>query len=485
MEKNIENWLVEVCNQRFESGIKKIESLRESGSARQYYRIFLESSTAILCVSANTRENKTFIHLSHFLYKNGISVPEIYAVSNNYECYLLEDVGNEDFLQLLSGLERNENLKRFIGDIISQLVSFQQLPPNSWKEIVEFQPLDEELISYDCCYALDNFFRVCGKVFDEENLIAEFAALQEKLMAYPQPLWGLMFRDFQSRNIMIREMPYFIDYQSSRRGPGIYDLVSFAWQAKANFSVQERSMIVDLYIGELKKRGIDAEEAVRINLPYWAMFRILQTLGAYGLRGLKEGKRHFIDSIPAAITNIKYLKEKGLLADYPEIEAIAERLEAWQEKNKDKSVKKAGEENGLTIRVFSFSYKKGYPDDESGNGGGFIFDCRGMHNPGRYEEYKQKTGLDREVIEFLEERGEARRFVETCVELTIPTIKRYIARGFTSLLVGFGCTGGQHRSVFCAEGYAKKISELFPEVKIITEHREQNIVTQMGVTDKN
>ena len=160
-------------------------------------------------------------------------------------------------------------------------------------------------------------------------------------------------------------------------------------------------------------------------------------------------------------------------------------MEAWQEKNKDKSEKKAGEENGLTIRVFSFSYKKGYPDDESGNGGGFIFDCRGMHNPGRYEEYKQKTGLDREVIEFLEERGEAREFMETCVELTIPTIKRYMARGFTSLLVGFGCTGGQHRSVFCAEGYAKKISELFPEVKIITEHREQNIVTHKGVTDKN
>lgn len=325
MEKNIEIWLVEVCNRRFESTIKKIESLRESGSARLYYRIYLDSFTAILCVSENVKENETFVNLSRFLLDKSICVPEIYAVSENYECYLLEDLGDEDFLKLLSGPGRKENLKRYIGEIISQLVSFQQLPPYSWKEIVEFPPLDEELISYDCRYALDNFFRLCGKDFDEVSLMGEFLQLQNKLLAYPQPLWGLMFRDFQSRNIMIREMPYFIDYQSSRRGPGIYDLVSFAWQAKANFSDEERSEIVELYIRELNKRGIDAEEAVRCNLPYWAMFRILQTLGAYGLRGLKEGKRHFIESIPYALANLRHLLETyNLISLFPELYRLIE-----------------------------------------------------------------------------------------------------------------------------------------------------------------
>lgn len=325
MEKNIENWLVEVCNRHFESGIKKIESLRESGSARQYYRIFLDSATVILCVSSNVQENMTFISLSRYLYANGIRVPEIYVVSESYDCYLLEDLGDVDFLKLLSSPTREESLKSYIGEIISQLVSFQQLPPNSWKELVEFPPLDEELISYDCRYALDNFFRVCGKDFDEQVLMAEFGVLQEKLMAYPQSLWGLMFRDFQSRNIMISEKPYFIDYQSSRRGPGIYDLVSFAWQAKANFSDQERSEIVELYIGELKKKGIDEEEEVRNNLPYWAMFRILQTLGAYGLRGLKEGKKHFIESIPYALANLRHLLETNkLISLFPELYSLIE-----------------------------------------------------------------------------------------------------------------------------------------------------------------
>ena len=320
MEKKIENWLVEVCRNCFESGIRKIESLRESGSARQYYRVYLDSATVILCVSTNIGENKTFVKLTRYLLEKGISVPAIFAVSENFEYYLLEDLGNDDFLMLISGPERNEKLKKYIGEIISELVSFQQLPQQEWKEIVEFPPLDEVLISYDCRYALENFFKVSGKTLDESKLHEEFLNLQKKLMAYPQELWGLMFRDFQSRNIMIKKKPYFIDYQSSRRGPGIYDLVSFAWQAKANFTEKERGEITDCYIINLTKRGIYAEDCIKSNLPYWAMFRILQTLGAYGLRGLKEGKIHFIESIPYALANLRHLLQyNNLIDDFSEI----------------------------------------------------------------------------------------------------------------------------------------------------------------------
>lgn len=196
------------------------------------------------------------------------------------------------------------------------------------------------------------------------------------------------------------------------------------------------------------------------------MFRTLQVLGAYGLRGLVERKAHFIESIPYALDNVRELLESGVVDPYPELKRVLESLS-------DSERFKRHSHEGLKVKVFSFSYKKGYPEDYSGNGGGFMFDCRAMHNPGRYEEYRKLTGLDREVVEFLEQRGEVQEFVRKALDIVIPSVDRYIKRGFTDLQIGFGCTGGQHRSVYCAESISEKLSELFPDVEIEVVHRER------------
>ena len=260
---------------------------------------------------------------------------------------------------------------------------------------------------------------------------------------------------------------WFIDFQGARRGPLAYDAVSFIWQAKAPFSYEEREELGNYYAQELSSYGYD-KRSIEAQLYLMQIFRTLQVLGAYGFRGLIEKKAHFIESIPYAISNLSYLKEKGRLKDYPEIEKVAGKLilkNFFPQKE---------EEGRLTLKVFSFSYKKGYPEDKSGNGGGFMFDCRAIHNPGRYEEYKQLNGKNKEVIEFLERSDEAKDFVKRALDIVSPSIERYLKRGFTSLQVGFGCTGGQHRSVYCAEKFAEVIGQLYPEVKIEIIHKEQN-----------
>lgn len=268
--------------------------------------------------------------------------------------------------------------------------------------------------------------------------------------------------------------PYFIDFQGGRPGPVIYDAISFLWQAKAGFSDDFRQEMLEHYFEELSRltscRRNEQEEHQSVNR--FALFRTLQVLGAYGLRGLVERKAHFIESIPAALENLKILIENGAVDRYPELKRVCSCVCT------DKRFAKKTED-GLRVTVFSFSYKKGYPADFTGNGGGFMFDCRGMHNPGRYAEYKSLTGRDKPVIDFLEERGEVQQFVENAVGMVSPSIETYLRRGFSNLQIGFGCTGGQHRSVYCAERTAQVIAEKFPSAHIVLIHREQGLETTL------
>lgn len=313
----------------FEGEVADITPIGQSGSARRYFRLHTERDTMLMCASDNIKENVTFVNLSKYLREKGIPVPEILAVSEDGGSYLLEDFGDLDLLHFLQQTEADESTSvvdsrtETIQATIECLVDFQLLPQNEWEDIVEFPPLGSELIRYDFNYALENLLRVLVPNLDESKLWAELEYLEKKLLAYPRRLWGLMYRDFQSRNIMLAQGPHFIDYQSARFGPGIYDLVSFAWQAKAGFNQQERERIAELYINALEKRGVKAANEIRDNLKYWVAFRILQTLGAYGLRGLKEGKRHFIESIPPALRNITDLfASTDLSAKLPELSRI-------------------------------------------------------------------------------------------------------------------------------------------------------------------
>lgn len=321
-------------------------------------------------------------------------------------------------------------------------------------------------ILWDLNYFKYCFLKATGIDFQENLLEDDFENMTQVLLA--DTFSTFMYRDFQSRNVMIREgKPYFIDFQGGRKGPVYYDVASFLWQAKARFPQHLREELIHDYLDALHAYCPMPESYFREQLRQFVLFRTLQVLGAYGFRGYFEQKPHFLQSIPYAIENLDQLLEEDFPA-YPYLCKVLKQLTRLPvyatELNKRK----------LTVRVMSFSYKKGIPEDPSGNGGGYVFDCRAIHNPGKYDAYKQLTGRDEPVIRFLEEDGEILTFLEHVYALADAHVQRFLERGFTHLSICFGCTGGQHRSVYAAEHVSQHIHEKFG-VNVEVNHREQNI----------
>jgi hypothetical protein len=290
-----------------------------------------------------------------------------------------------------------------------------------------------------------------------------------------------MYRDFQARNVMLTDEgePQFIDYQGGRRGPLQYDLVSFLWQASSHFDSNLREHLIDVYLSALQEY-VDVDVAkFKTSIAQWVLFRTLQVLGAYGFRGRFERKKYFLDSIPLAIENLREILKSENSCPYPYLYKVLNEMTELPEFNDNKTAAKPSVSNyegkgELKVRIFSFSYKKGIPTDNSGNGGGYVFDCRSTHNPGRYEPYKKLTGLDTPVIEFLENDGEILVFLESVYKLADAHVERYMQRGFTSLMFSFGCTGGQHRSVYSAQHLAEHLNEKYG-IEVDITHREQGI----------
>lgn len=447
-----------------------VEPLKGGGSSREYFRLKVNGISVIGVFSEDISENKVFLGLDKCFRDFKINVPNIIKASHNGEYYLLEDLGDQLLLEMLKGEHKIPLAKK----ALENLTEIQTVPIEKWDEIVIHKPFSERLVIWDLNYFKYCFLKTVGVLFDEESLQNDFDNLTEEL-SKSDNLIGFMYRDFQSRNIMVKEGKlWFIDFQGGRQGPVLYDMVSFLWQAKAPFTPEERIVLAEYYMKIMSAKCAYSMEKLKEQLNPMIIFRTLQVLGAYGLRGLIENKPHFIESIPLAIKNLWILNQNGVLKNYPEIEKISAKLQGL-----NFPLYNNIEKEGLTISVFSFSYKRGYPVDYSGNGGGFIFDCRGIHNPGRYDEFKSLTGLDMSVRNFLLRDGEANKFVKNAIDLIKPTIQKYIERGFTSLQVGFGCTGGQHRSVYCAEELAKEIKKDFPNVKIKIKHRERNIEKEL------
>ncbi|MDE6757627.1 MAG: phosphotransferase, partial [Muribaculaceae bacterium] len=321
-------------------------------------------------------------------------------------------------------------------------------------------------VMWDLNYFKYNFLKLSGIQFNESLLEDDFERLADYLLAEKSSTF--MYRDFQSRNVMIKDgQPWFIDFQGGRKGPAHYDVASFLWQAKANIPAGLRNELIDEYLDTASRYAEIDRDKFRERLQHVVLFRLMQVLGAYGFRGLFEKKAHFMESIPPALTKVRELIAANGFECYPTLTDILGRLA-------DRFISDAAAPDHLTVTVRSFSYKRGIPDDTSGNGGGYVFDCRGLHNPGRYDEYKKLTGMDTPVIDFLEARGEVQPFLEHCFALADSSAEVYLRRGFTSLTINFGCTGGQHRSVYCAEKMAAHLSAKYG-VDIKLQHREQRI----------
>ncbi len=447
---------------------EQVKLLTPAGSSRKYYRLSGGDGEVSLIGVAGTdcKENEAFIYLSRHFYEKGLPVPRVLAVSDDGMCYLESDLGDVS----LFALKGDEGLLEKAVRMLARF-HYEGSDGMDYTKCFPVDAFDRQSVMWDLNYFKYSFLNTSGISYSEPRLEADMVRLAEDVDRVTRNESRFMLRDFQSRNVMVKDGEvYFIDYQGGRRGPSAYDLASFLWQAKAGFSHELRERLIEVYADEARRYDDVDAEMLKQQVRSMALIRTLQVMGAYGLRGRFERKPHFLQSIPLALGNLRSLLDEGI-GDYP---YLNEMLPGLIEAGKGIGVSDDGFE-GLTVRVSSFSFKKGIPEDPSGNGGGYVFDCRAMDNPGRYEEYRSLTGLDREVIEFLEAKGEIGRFLDSCHSLVDAAVGNYLNRGFNSLMVSYGCTGGQHRSVYSAQHTAEHIKERFPQVRVLLCHREQGI----------
>jgi aminoglycoside/choline kinase family phosphotransferase len=448
-----------------------VTELPSSGSGRRYFR--LAGKKSLIGVSGtSSEENRAFIYMARHFRAKGLPVPEVFNHSDDGLFYLQEDLGDT---LLFDAVERgrrsgvyDEEERRLLCRTIALLPAIQV----GGAEGFDFsrcypQPaFDRRLVLWDLNYFKYCFLKATGMDFHENRLEDDFQRMSDVLLSNAPATF--MYRDFQSRNVMIKDgEPFLIDFQGGRRGPVCYDVASFLWQAKARYPEELREELLGRYIHALRAYMPVDEAEFRSRLRHFVLFRTLQVLGAYGFRGYFEKKPHFIRSIPYAIDNLRELLREEY-AEYPCLCALLRELTERRPYAGERS------KRTLEVRIVSFAYKKGIPDDPNGNGGGFVFDCRAINNPGKYERYNTFTGLDEPVVRFLEEDGEITTFLRHACALVSASVKRYMDRGFTNLTVCFGCTGGQHRSVYSARHMAEYLHGTFG-VKVHLIHREQNL----------
>lgn len=466
------------------------KTISQQGSNRHYYReVDAQGKTYIRVEGTNKEENSAFIYLSQHFASKGLPVPQVYWVSEDEMTYTQEDLGD---LLLFDAIHHGRETGEFSveeKDLLARTlralahIQIKGAEDVDWSYCFPVPAMDERSIRWDLNYFKYCFLKGTKIEFSEPLLEDEFDRLTALILA--QPADSFLYRDCQSRNVMIKDgQPFFIDFQGGRRGPTQYDVASFLWQAKANIPAALREELVEVYLDELQSLlpSFD-KQAWKDALPHFVLFRTLQVLGAYGYRGFFERKQHFIQSIPNALRNLREVLE-CVGDDYPYLCTVAAQLVSTilSDTTADEISQNLPAPNTLTVTVYSFSFKKGLPVDESGNGGGYIFDCRSTHNPGKYEQYKQLTGLDQPVIDFLGRDGEITTFLQSVDKLVDHHVERFLERGFNHLQVCFGCTGGQHRSVYSAEYTAKRLHAKYG-VRVHLIHRERGIDRILSHTD--
>ncbi|MBS1920167.1 MAG: phosphotransferase [Bacteroidetes bacterium] len=463
--------------------VVSLDVLPQSGSERRYFRLYSKEVSVIGTYGANIKENETFIYFSRHFREKNLAVPEIFAINEKQDCYLQEDFGE---ISLLNRLEA-ERFTQPVYDLFK----------NSLEALAQLQIKGDEGLNYNLCltnkefgqqaimadllYFKYYFLDALRRPYDKQKLLDDFEALSTYLTHTEYKYF--MFRDFQSRNILVtsrsrvrglEEAVHFIDYQGGMKGAPQYDVASMLWQARANLPDEWKENLLVDYMNEFEKiinRPLD-RNLFQSQYNGYVLIRLLQVLGAYGFRGLFERKAQFLTSIPLALKNLKkFFNTQSIGIVVPEFRKVLD-LCVSDIVIEQFTPLQATDQTPLIVTINSFSYKVGIPADESGNGGGFVFDCRGILNPGRLDEFKPLTGRDKPVKDFIEQQTKMTDFLNSVFDVVDITIDNYLRRGFESLTVSFGCTGGQHRSVYAADALARHLRNKF-KVKIELKHLVQ------------
>jgi aminoglycoside/choline kinase family phosphotransferase len=465
---DIKQNLYKLYRDKYGSDPENFMQLPQSGSSRTYFRLSGNMQTVIGVYALNVAENRTFFDFTNGFRSNGIDVPSIINVDDSERFYLIDDLGKKSLFDVFTGND-DIDYETYIYPVIDNLVKIQHngVEILNSSENAKNRVFSRSMMYSDLNYFKFYFLKISGVEYNDIELDKSFANLLDSLEDIPSNYF--MYRDFQSRNILwYEDKPWFIDYQGAMLGPLQYDLASLLFQAKARIPQHVKERALEYYINKVSEYVSIDKDKFRASFYKFVLLRVLQTLGAYGFRGVVERKGHFLQSIPFALENLKWLLENNYVA-YDDTYLRTLLLDVAESKMYNHTPITEGK---LTVYVNSFSYRKSFPIDWSGNGGGYMFDCRSLHNPGRYIEYKHLTGMDRPVQEFLGKSNDVALFIDNAWDLVNRSVNHYIDRGFNSLQVNFGCTGGQHRRVYCAEKIAEKLKQN-NQIIVILRHKEQ------------
>ena len=476
--------LIKLYTAHFDAAPEAVIPITGSASNRSYYRMSSAAGRCVGVVGLDRAENHAFLTLARHFLSKGLPVPEVFVSSQDEMRYLQEDLGDDVLFGRYSKTGFDESVEGLLCRTMSLLPKMQFEGGSGLDFSICYpQPeFDMRMVMFDLNYFKYCFLKPSGLEFNEVLLQDDFERFADDLLSCSSDVPTFMYRDFQSRNVMIRDdHPYFIDFQGGRRGPVHYDVASFVWHARSGFPAELRERMVDSYLDSLSRyMDVDRTEFME-KLDLFVLFRTLQVLGAYGFRGWAEHKANFVVSIPKAVKALAGLLEEDLSSvreRYPYMYETLTRMTLLPRFDGESAA-----DGRLNVTVTSFSFKKGIPEDPSGNGGGYVFDCRSIHNPGRYPQYRNLTGMDEPVISFLEDDGEITGFLEHVYGVVDPHVETYSRRGFTSLKVSFGCTGGQHRSVYCAEHLASHLASKYPDICVRLVHREQGMARHCDRTE--
>ena len=455
--------------------INSIEKLPQSGSDRLYFRILTSEGSYIATYNTNVKENNTFISFSRHFKKAGCPVPTIYVANSEQTIYIQEDLGDISLLNELGEKGHSEYVYELFRKSLKTLAHLQINGDKglNYDDCITSREFGKQAILADLLYFKYYFLDTLKIPYDKEKLIDDFDALSNYLSHVDHKYF--MFRDFQSRNVMVKDGEvYFIDHQGGMKGALQYDVASILWQAKAALSDDWKKSLLHYYIEQVEFLLQKPIDGPRFESQYngYVLIRLLQVLGAYGFRGLFERKAHFLTSIPLALKNLQWFfvnSRVGIVL--PEFERLLGLITDNEVISRFENIK-ATEETPLLVTINSFSYKRGIPADISENGGGYVFDMRGILNPGRVDEYKKLSGQDKSVKDFLEQQTDMPIYLNSVYNMIDISVSDYIKRGFKSLMINFGCTGGQHRSVYAAEALARHLRNKF-KVKIQVIHTNQ------------